>query len=117
MMNERTPPITDTTGTNQDHAQQQPDRNAHRGQRNRNFDTSFKFFKGSTAEIGATPSLSNERVSTDKGFEFFQDQLETYILRELKNPTESNIKFSQQHADSCIRCHSSSSRSNEKSSQ
>ena len=87
-MNERTPPTTDTTGTNQDHAQQQPDRNAHRGQRNRNFDTSFKFFKGSTAEIGATLSLSNERVSTDKGFEFFQDQLETYILRELKNPTD-----------------------------
>jgi len=88
MMNERTPPTTDTIGTNQGQPQQQPDRNSQRGQRNRNFDTSVKFFKGSTPGIGATLSLSNERVSTDKGFEVFQDELETYILKELKNPTD-----------------------------
>ena len=72
MMNERTPPTTDTSGTNQGQAQQQPDRNSQRGQRNRNFDTSVKFFKGSTPEIGASLSLSNERVSMDKGLEFFK---------------------------------------------
>ena len=57
-------------------------------QRSRNFNPNVRFFKGSTPEIGATLSLPNERVSTDKGFEFFQDELETYILKELKNPTD-----------------------------
>jgi len=83
MMSEQTPPTTDTTGTNQGPAQQHPGSNSQRGQRNRNFDASVKIFKGPTPEIRATLSLPNERVSTDKGFEFFQDELETYILKEL----------------------------------
>ena len=57
-------------------------------QRRRNFNPNVRFFKGSTPEIGATLSLPNERVPTDKGFEFFQDELETYILKDLKNPTD-----------------------------
>ena len=72
-----------------------PDEPGHAGaagniskQRRRNFNPNVRFFKGSTPEIGATLSLPNERVPTDKGFEFFQDELETYILKELKNPTD-----------------------------
>jgi len=83
MMSEQ--PATDTTDTNQ--GTQERSVNISR-QRNRNFNANVRFFKGSTPEIGATLSLPNERVSTDKGFEFFQDELETYILKELKNPTD-----------------------------
>ncbi len=62
--------------------------NSQQGQRNCDFDANVRFYKGSTPKIGVTLSLPNERVSPDKGFEFFQDELETYILRKLKNPTD-----------------------------
>ena len=58
---------------------------------NRNFNSSnsdVKFFKGSTADIGAVLSLPIERVKLDKGFEFFQTEMETYILKNLENAAD-----------------------------
>ena len=53
---------------------------------NRNYDQGIKNFKCTTPEIGTVLALPKEHVHADKGFPKFQEDLETCILKELKNP-------------------------------
>ena len=89
-MSEQTPTDgIDTQGTNNNISQLQS-RDRNKNQRNKfrransNFDQS-NFFMGATEDIGATLSLPNERISSDKGFEHFAEKLENHVLRNLTN--------------------------------
>ena len=91
--NQTTPSGSEGSNSAQGPAQSnQAQRNSSNSRRNNagsnGGDFSHRHFKGSTPEIGATLSLPNERVSTDKGFEFFQDELETYVLKTLPNAVD-----------------------------
>ena len=99
-MSEQTQFDDTPSGNDGTNAQQQNHNNDHNNQQqrqrnnsrnnfcrggNNNFDQAMKNFRGSTEDIAATLSLPNERVSSDRGFDHFAEELELYVLKEFTN--------------------------------